>query len=116
MDTQEELKAEIEKAHFARAARIAESLGLEARQLQDLQRKALWQLAAQYRNAAGTKKLALQYGVSKKDLEKLLRDCADEKQESEERSLEPCYDHHTSSYLAFMEWVVHLLKRWDKIP
>ena len=48
---QEELKAQIEGKRFVRAAALAKSAALPLSEVKDLQEKALWQMAAVFRNA-----------------------------------------------------------------
>jgi hypothetical protein len=112
----DELRAEVERGHFSRAAFLASSLGLPEDEIKDLQLKALWQMSAVYRNAPGTKKLAGRYGLSKKNVGELLEKYAGErKNQGDNRPLEPCYDHSTARYLSFEEWMDQLSKNWDKI-
>ena len=112
----DELRAEVERGHFSRAAFSASSLGLPEEEIRGLQLKALWQMSAVYRNAPGTKKLARQYGLSKKDVGELLEKHArGRRNQGDNRPLEPCYDHGTARYLSFEEWMDQLSKIWDKI-
>ncbi len=116
MEGREALRAEIERKHFARAALLAESLGLEEKEIMDLRLKALWQMSAIYRNGPGTKILAQQYGFSKKDLEHHLKTYREKmRKDGSERSLKSCYDHNTGRYLPFEEWMEHFYKNWDKL-
>ncbi len=113
----DELRTEIEHGHFSKAALLAASLDLPEQELQDLRVKALWQMAAVYRNALGTKSLAQQYGLSKQEVRDLLEQHAVEKTNAgDTKPLEPCYDLNTGSHLSFEEWMYHFLKRWDKLP
>ena len=112
----EELKAEIDRGHFARASLLAISLGLPGEEIQDLRFKALWQMSAIYRNAPGTKKLAQQYGFSKEELSKFLKQYTEEKRhDGDDKPLEPCYDHTTGKYLTFEEWIDQFFKSWEKL-
>ncbi|MGD2125899.1 MAG: hypothetical protein PVG99_07445 [Desulfobacteraceae bacterium] len=112
----DELEIEIERKHFARAALLASSLGVSEEEVRDLQIKALWQMSAEFRNAFGTRQLADQYGLSKKQVEELLESHATAKrQQGELKALEPCYDHGTGKYLAFEEWLDYVLKNWNKL-
>ncbi len=109
--------AETERGHFARAALLAEARGLSEKTLRELRLNALWQISAQYRNAPGTKKLAQQYGLSKKDLEDFFNKRATEnRNQGDDRDLEPCYDQRTGKYLSFEEWLNYLLRHWEKLP
>lgn len=111
---QEELLAhEIERAHFARAAYLAAEMGRSEEEIRSLRLKALWQMAAVYRNMPGTRKLAEQFGLSKEEVLRHLRERASEAQEGE-RTLEPCYDQETGKYLQFNQWLDHLDKTWNK--
>jgi len=111
----ESLGKEIERGHFARAVLMATRLGLPAAEVRDLQFKALWQIAAEYRNAWGTRSLAEEYGLSKKDVEEWLGRPPAQEDKSKLKALEPCYDHATGKYLSFAEWLELLLKKWEKI-
>jgi len=114
-DRQQELKALIDGGLFVRAERLARELELHD-QSQDLQRKALWQMAAVNRNMPGTKKLAEMYNLSKAEVITTLREILNsQKGDRENRTLEPCYDQYTGQYLPFEEWLNQLSKRWEKI-
>jgi hypothetical protein len=112
----EELRAEIERGHFARAALVAASLGVGEEELGELRLKALWQMSAVNRNGLGTKRLAQEYGFSKKELGEILRQYADTmREEGNIKPLEPCYDCKTDKYLTFEGWLDQLLRNWDKL-
>jgi len=111
----DELRVEIEREHFVRAALLAASLGIGEEEIQDIRLKALRQISAEYRNAPGTKSLAQQYGFSKQKVKNLLEKYAEEKRkEGNDKVLAPCYDLRAGEYLSFEEWVDQLLKDWDK--
>jgi len=113
----DELKREIEAKHFVRAAALAEASGVPPSEATELRKKALWQTAAVFRNAEGTRVLCEQYGFSMKEAEDLLRRWAEEQQaKGDKKTLEPTYDHATGQYLAFEEWLNQFLKHWDKLP
>jgi hypothetical protein len=112
----EDLKAEIERSHFARAALLAASLGVDEQELRDLRLKALWQMSAVFRNGPGTKRLAQEYGFSKKEVGPILREYAEKmREEGNIKPLEPCYDYKTDKHLTFEQWLDQLLKDWDKM-
>ena len=113
---QDELKKAIEAKHFVRAAAIAESSAVPPAEVKELRNKALWQMAAVFRNTEGTRVLCEQYGYSKKEAEDLLRRWAEEqKGRGDKKALEPTYDHATGKYLSFEEWLNQFVKRWDKL-
>jgi hypothetical protein len=113
----DEVKEEVGRRNYSRAARLAASLGVAEQELKDLRLKALWQMSAVSRNLPGTKILAQQYGYSKAEVGELLRKrAAEEKDQGGYKSLEPCYDQNSAKYLAFEEWLDKLLKHWDKLP
>ena len=113
---QEELKAQIEGKRFVRAAALAKSAPMPLSEVKDLQEKALWQMAAVFRNAGGARVLCEQNGFSKKEAEDLLRRWAEEQQsKGDKKTLEPTYDHATGKYLSFEEWLNQFLKHWDKL-
>jgi hypothetical protein len=115
--TKDEVRTENGHGHFSRAAFLAASVGLPEPELEDLRVKALWQMAAVYRNGPGTKLLAQEYGYSKGELRDLLEQLANEKRNAgDTKPLEPCYDLNTGNHLSFEEWMYHFLKRWDKLP
>jgi plasmid stability protein len=112
----EELQEEIERGRFVRAARIAQSTGLPREEARDILTRALWDMAAVNRNALGTKKLAQEYGISKRQLGELLTGYAETRiREGDHKALEPCYDINTGAYLGFEEWMDSLLKRYDTV-
>jgi len=112
----EELRAEIEQGHFARAALLAASLGVGEEELGELRLKALWQMSAVNRNGLGTKRLAQEYGFSQKELGEILRQYADKmREEGNMKPLEPCYDYKTDKYLTFEQWLDQFLRNWDKL-
>ena len=112
----EELRAEIERGHFARAALVAASLGVDEEELRGLRLKALWQMSAVSRNGPGTKRLAQEYGFSKKELGQILRQYADKmRDEGNIKPLEPCYDYKTDKHLTFEQWLDQFVKSWDKL-
>ncbi|MBA7617580.1 hypothetical protein ES703_24895 [subsurface metagenome] len=106
----------MDRGHYARAALLAMSLGLSEEEIQDLRFKALWQMSAIYRNAPGTKTLAQQYGFSKEELLKFLKQHTEEKRnDGDDKPLEPCYDHKMGKHLTFEEWIDQFFKGWDKL-
>lgn len=112
----DELEAEIERKHFARASLVAEQMGLPEDEVKDLRYKALGHMSVIYRNAHGTKKLALQYGFSKDEAKQILEQFADEmKNGGNNKPLEPCYDYSTGKYFSFEEWKDHFFKKWDRL-
>ncbi len=112
----DELRTEIERGNFERAALLAVSLGLPEEEIQKLRLKALWQMSAVYRNAPGTKRLAQRYGVSKEELREFLEKHAEEQgSQGNSKPLGPCYDMSTRKYLSFEEWMDHFLKSWEKL-
>ena len=111
--TKEELEREIQQGNFSRAASLAVLRGLSEIEIEDLRAKALWQMAAVYRNGPGTKSLAQGFGISKDEIRDLLERLAREKARAgDTKSLEPCYDLSARSHLSFEEWLEHLMKRW----
>ena len=107
----QELKIEIDRKHFVRAALIAASIGLNEKELQDLRSKALYQMSALYRNVQGTKILAKQFGFSNEKLRHILEQYAREnRKEGKTKPLVPCYDYKTGKYLSFEEWIGHYFK------
>lgn len=112
----DELRTEIGRENFGRAALLASSLGVSEEEVRKLRLKALWQMSAVYRNAPGTKRLAQDYGFSKKELREFLEKHAEEKRrEGDSKALEPCCDLSTGRYLSFEEWMDRFLKNWDKL-
>jgi len=62
----DQLKLEMERKHYARAALLAASMNLlPAEGVRDLRLKALWQISAVSGNAAGTSILGHEYGWTK---------------------------------------------------
>ena len=112
----EELKTEMDRGHYARAALLAMDLGFPEQEIRDIRFKALWQMSAIYRNTPGTKALAQQYGYSKEELSQFLKQHTEEKRnDGDDKPLEPCYDHSTGKYLTFEQWMDQFFKSWDKL-
>jgi hypothetical protein len=110
------LHAEIERGNFVRAVLTAEQMSMSEEKIKDLQRKALGNIAAVYRNVHGTKQLAQQYGYSKEEVKQILEEFSDElKTAGNTKPLEPCYDYRTGHYLSFDEWMTHYSNMWDRI-
>lgn len=115
--TEDMIVAEQERGHFVRSAMLARSLRYPEGKIRELQARAFWQMAAEWRNGAGTKSLARQFGISRKDLEELLRKMIEATSgHSDEKSLEPAFDYRTGKYLTFEEWLTELMKNWNRIP
>lgn len=113
----DEIKVEKDRGHFVRAAHIALGMGQPAEKFKDVQAKALWQMAATWRNSAGTKLLATQFGLSRDSLREMLERVAEEQsKEGDLRSLEPTYDYRTGQYLSFRAWLTQLFKIWNNLP
>jgi len=99
-----------------RASHLAASLDDSAEKIDMPREEALWQMSAIFRNAAGSRILAEQYGLSKKELDEFLRKrCEDERARRNTKFLEPTFDYHTNKYLTFEEWLEQLMKKWDKL-
>ncbi|MFO7740325.1 MAG: hypothetical protein R6V46_17740 [Desulfatiglandaceae bacterium] len=112
----DELQTEIKRGNFSRAVLLAESTGLPEAEIRELRMNALWRISAVFRNAPGTRRLAHQYGFSKKDVSEFLKNRMEEmRNRGDDRVLEPCYDHTTTRYLSFEEWLEGFLKNWDKL-
>lgn len=115
--SEDRLKLEIERKHYARAALLAASMNLlPEEEVRELRLNALWQISAVSRNAPGTGILGREYGLTKEEVAEHLRTKArEEKEHGAYKALEPCYDQLTGKYLSFEEWLEQLLKHWDKI-
>jgi hypothetical protein len=113
---EDQVKEELNRKHYSRAALLAASLGRPEQEVRDLRIKALWQMSAVSRNLSGTRSLAQQYGYGKDELAEILRKRAEEeKEQGAYKSIEPCYDHNSGKYLGFDEWLDQLLKQWDQL-
>ena len=113
---EEELRLEIERKHYARAAVLGSALNLlPAEEIRELRMKALWQISAVSRNAAGTSILGHEYGLTREEVADYLKTRAKaEKEQGAYKALEACYDQSTGKYLSFDEWLERLLRQWDK--
>jgi hypothetical protein len=107
-----ELRLEMSRKNFVRAAAIATSLGLPADELRQIQGEALWEMAVN-RNAPGTKRLARQYGISRQTLKQIFEERAKLREDGHDKALAACYNAATGKYLSFEEWMNHLIERWD---
>ena len=117
ISNQNEIQSVIEGKRFVRAASLAKSSALPLSEVKELRKKALWQMAAVFRNAGGARVLCEEYGYSKEKAEQILRKLAEEqKSQGDIKTTEPTYDHGTGRYLAFEEWLDQFLKHWDKLP
>jgi len=111
-----EWKTAIERGNFRRAALLGASLGLSQEEIKDLQQKAVWQMAAQNRNAAGTKKLAQEYGLTKAELRAFLQSGAQKMRSGgDDRVLRDCYDYSAGKHLSFEAWLDNFSKNWNKM-
>jgi hypothetical protein len=112
----DELRAAAESKRYVRASHLADSSGNPVEKVDVLRKEALWQMAAVFRNAAGTRILAGQYVMSNRDVEDFLRKRLEEERGlGNTKILEPTFDYHTSRYLTFEEWLDQLMKKWDKL-
>ncbi|BDV41583.1 hypothetical protein GURASL_05060 [Geotalea uraniireducens] len=108
----DDLKYELERNNFVRAAQIAASRGLAENELREIQFEALWQMA-QNRNAVGTRKLAQEWGVSKQELKEYLQNRAVEHRKTGDiKLLTSCYDAGTGKYFSFEEWLEFYAEKW----
>jgi hypothetical protein len=113
--SEDQLKLEMERKHYARAALLAAEMNHAAEEVRDLRLKALWQISAVSRNAPGAIILGRDYGLTRDQVAECLRAKAkEEKEQGAYKALEPCYDQITGKYLSFDDWLEHLLKHWDK--
>ena len=114
--TKEELRKEIQRDNHVRAVMIATTLGMAEDEIMDLKTRALWQIAAEYRNAHATKSLASAFGLSKTDLKSFFENQIERvKENGDIRNMDPCFHPLVDKYLAFEEWVEHLFRNWDEI-
>ena len=112
----EELKTEIERKNYIRAAHLAASLNLNNDELENLRNQALCRMAAHYRNAHGVKILAQEYGYSKQEVKHILETHANQMREKgNSRPLKSCYDCITGKYLTFEEWINLCIEKWHKL-
>ena len=111
--TSNELETCLEKGNYCRAAYLALSQGLDETIAASYLKEALWQMAAVYRNAPGTKKMAQDFGITREELEEILLEKLKEAQkQGQTRELEPCYDQETRDYLTFEQWLKKLFREW----
>lgn len=116
-DKADEIRSAVEKKNDVRPLNPAVSKGSPQEQIEPLRQEALWRISAAFRNAAGTKILAQQQGLSKKHVEDYLRRRSEEERNlGHVKILEPTFDHYSGRYLTFEEWLDALMKRWDKLP
>lgn len=112
----DEIQSAIEAGRFVRAAALAKSAAVPLSEVKELRKKALWQMAAVFRNAGGARVLCEEYGFSKEKAEEILRKQAEEqKKKGDTKTLEPTYDQAESKYLSFKEWLDQFLKHWEKL-
>lgn len=98
-----ELRNELERKNFVRAAQLAALLGNG--ELRQIQLQALWQIASA-RNAPGTKRLAAQYGIPMPELRRYLEHEVNRlKERGDHKALGVSYDATTGKYLSFEDWL-----------
>ena len=115
-ENNDELRVAAENKRYVRASHLAAVQGNAPEKVDALRKEALWQMAAVFRNAVGTRILADQYGMSKKDLQDFLQNRSEEeKSRGNTKSLEPTFDCLTDRYLTFEDWVEQLTKKWSKL-
>jgi hypothetical protein len=113
---QEELKTEIERKNYIRAAHLAASLNLNNDEIESLRYQALYQMAETHRNAHGTKILAQKYGYSQKEVKQILKEHANKiSADGSRKPLKVRYDSFSGKYLTFEEWISHCIEKWDKL-
>ena len=110
------IEAEIERGHFARAAFLAEQAGLPDEEIRELRSRAIYQMAAQYRNVHGTRRLAQRYGFSRERVKEILEELASKAEKEQDKTLGPCYDYTTGRHVTFSEWKANFLKTWNRLP
>jgi bifunctional pyridoxal-dependent enzyme with beta-cystathionase and maltose regulon repressor activities len=105
-----ELRNELERRNFVRAAELAALLG--DGELRQIQLQALWQIASA-RNAPGMKRLAAQYGIPMSELRRYLKDEANQlKERGDHKALGVSYDATTGKYLSFEDWLnLHMTEK-----
>ena len=108
-----ELSELLQRKQWLRAAKLASELGRPQEEIRDYHEKALWQMAAVNRNGPGTKTLASELGLGKQETTEILTRLL--KINEKARELDPCYDHLSTQYLDFSQWMVHLERRWERL-
>ena len=112
----DELKTEINRGNFTRAAFLAKSQGLSEKEVVRLRYKALWLMAAVHRNAPGTKKLAREYGLSKNELKEFLENTAEKRRKDGQNHIfGMCYSSTMGCCLIFDEWMNHFFEKFERI-
>jgi len=104
-----ELEEAIQNKNYARAVRIAESIGKPAGEIRELQQKAFEQFMIEYRNPQGAIALAEEYHFAREDVDQLLRDILQEAGEKKTLNRRQ-FDIRTMRYLTLGEWIREYFK------
>ena len=112
----EELKTELVRKNFTRAAHLGSSLKLGNSELQRIQQQAMGQMAAIYRNAKGVKALARKFGYSKKEVREIVEKYTDQMiEQGDTKPLKARYDYASGKYLTFERWLNQFIEKWRNL-
>jgi hypothetical protein len=103
-----ELEEAIRNKSYARAEKIARTLGIPSDEIRELQKKAIRQFIVEFRNPQGAMALAEEYSFGKEDVKELLRTILQEVNqgnEGERSSGKKQFDIRTMRYLTLEEWI-----------
>jgi len=113
---EESLQKVLDRKNYVLAVMLAQKLGYSESEIRQMQELALKQMACDYRNSFGVRKLAGEWGFPKADLENLLMTALDEYERvSDKKRMEQCYDVKTGKYLTLRQWIeqlVNAMKGW----
>ena len=108
---EEMLEIALSRKNFVLAADLARSLGRPAEEIRNIQEKALIQMALDFRNPAGTREFAEEYGISRQELEGVLRSAlVDDEGNALVRYERSRYNFRNERYFNGAEWIEMIMK------
>ena len=108
---EEMLEIALTRKNFVLAVDLARSLDRPAEEVRKIQEKALIQMALDFRNPAGTREFAEEYGISRAELAALLKSAlVDEEGNAIERYERSRYNFRTERYFSGSEWIEMIMK------
>jgi len=104
------IQCETDRRNFMRAVVLAQQYEHAQSEIRRLQEMALKQMACEYRNSVGVRRLAQEWGFSRAEMESLLTNAVAEKESGATRARsDKCYDAATGKYLTLRQWVEQFL-------
>ena len=106
---EEDIRFEIARHNFVRAVMLAQQHEYPQDKVQYLQRLALKQYASEYRNAQGLSNLIQEYGFSKAEVERILKEVLEEHEVYAQNEASRQYDINAMRHITLGEWIENFL-------